>query len=209
MKRRIRPRGVQNAVSFIETLEGRRLLSGDITVVYDNGVLTITGSSKDDTFRVSTDTAGLTTVTPTLGTLLNGDAAPLSFSRVDSVIANTGNGDDYIEIEGFDVQDLIVDTGNGKDTVDIKTSYFFTLDIDTGGGVDTILMNGTFGIGNIASIDGGEGKDFISVVGEITEIKQTFTISGGNGSDVADISGLLSYPVNDFIVAGDVEQLLT
>jgi hypothetical protein len=196
----------------IESLEGRKLLSGNVSTQFsaDEYTLAITGDARSNEIVVSTDALGVTTVTPLPGTTINGSPNPETFSDAGTIVIDTGNGYDYVGLTHLYIQDCLISTGNGSDTVSAYDSnLFFRLDINTGAGSDEVTLAGQTGVGSGIAIDLGTGKDLLAISGDLW-VKGDGVgdpIDGGNGSDVLDRSAFTgSFPAVDTI---DVEQIIT
>ena len=206
------------AKALIENLETRRFLAGNVTAALDtSGVLIVTGDNKANQFEVSTDPGpDRTEVTPLGDTRINGGTAPVVFAGFPDVVIATGNGDDFVRLRDFTIQDVDVSTGSGNDVVvgdidDFGGNIFNDLSIDTGNGDDSVtltektqildlsintgngddavsLLDDTVVFGNL-SIQTGNGADEIAATGQFV-VLGTATFDGGHGHDTLDESGI-------------------
>jgi Ca2+-binding RTX toxin-like protein len=176
---------------MFESLESRRLLAANLV----DGVLTVTGTHKDDTIRiVQKPTTLLVTV--------NGTLNAFKPTHVKSVIVNGNRGNDRILLLVGSVEylgdavsapvldlnkKLLVDGGGGNDSIDAGGGARTTL---LGGDGDDFLQatsfrdNQLFGGAGIDTLVGGAGSE---------------DLSGGDGNDTVKFFGF-----NNFISLDDV-----
>jgi Ca2+-binding RTX toxin-like protein len=179
---------------MFETLESRRLLSASLA----RGVLTVTGTYKDDLIRIVQKE---TTINVTVNSLLS----KFTRAKVKSVIVSGNRGDDRILLSvGSPV--VLGDIAAGS-TIDTTTKVML---VDGGGGNDTVDSTG----GSQDTLLGGDGNDYLRAVshranqlsggaGDDTLVGGTGQedMSGGDGNDTADYSADV---FNDFISLDDV-----
>src|SRR5262245_13020451 len=117
-------------------LEGREVLSGNVTVSVSDFVLRITGDDLGNTVEVRPATASKFTVTG-VGTTVNGGTAPVSVVGVNSIRVETKGGNDVIKVGGTTARamslphDLRVYAGAGDDRIEVGILSLDDLYIDT------------------------------------------------------------------------------
>jgi hypothetical protein len=154
----------------IESLEGRSLMAGDVTVAFNpaNNRWTLTGDNFGNQVSIEGSPLGGLQAVGVAGTTLNGVALPVQLGVVDDLFANLGAGGDSISIEdmiGFNHgQNISINTGDGSDNVLIDNiTLSGNLSIVTGNGNDTI--DATQQIGGNLRISSGNGNDSVTVWG--------------------------------------------
>lgn len=191
------------ARSMLETLESRRLLSGNVTAVFDAGSNTIVvrGDNKANDILIAPGISTGYLINGRNGTTINGAAtADVGPGSVNNFDIETGNGDDVVEFaEGlggaarYVVGNLDIGTGNGGDSVKLILRSTGNTDINTGNGGDEVSMQGSVVEGNL-NIDTGNGADSIAFAshpfGDVT-VQGSTTIDGGRGPDVLTGSAFL------------------
>jgi len=170
-----------------ESLENRRLLSGNVTAVFDGTTLIIKGDNKSNQIEINDSgtpgyyifTSGGTTVNGQSGTVFVPTGASVPFS------VDMGNGEDELKWSSVFTKDVSISMGNGDDSV-IFGGLRVTgnLDVNTGNGDDSVTIKGG-GFGAFASgsahYDGGHGFD--SLTG-------TSNTTGGGGVSFDNIESL-------------------
>lgn len=164
---------------YIETLETRAMLAGNITVQQNGDTLNVTGDNLDNTFTLIRDNVGQLVATG-FGTTVNGGAVALNFTGINNIVVNTnggaddayidnnnialnsvtanlGDGDDTLHINKTSLQSLVISGGNGKDTALIGIG--FQPNITTQAGIDAAIAAGSVGSVNNLSFDGGNDDD--------------------------------------------------
>lgn len=152
----------------LEQLESRLLMSGNITVSVHHGRLTIFGDPADN--QITIDQASLSSGQDRISatdadTTINGQAGPLIFDGVKTIVVKLGDGNDKLDINGLTLsgglhidmgqgdnsasfKDVSVHrnatfrSGNGKDSVSVQSLWAHKIVMRTGGGDDNL----TFGI---------------------------------------------------------------
>ena len=205
------------ARSMLETLERRRLLSGNVTAVFDAGSNTVVvrGDNKANDILIAPDLGTGYIIKGRNGTTINGaPSADVGNGAINNFNIETGNGDDVVEFgEGFGgstryvVGNLDIGTGNGGDSVKLILRTTGNLDINTGNGGDDVSMKGSQVQGNL-SIDTGNGADSIAfgahLFGEVF-VDGTTSIDGGHGPDV--LTGLAQLHTTGTQVIDDIESI--
>ena len=164
---------------MIQSLESRRLLSSTLA----GGVLTVTGTAKNDAITVSLSSDGTTiTVKERSGSRFKKSAATTTTyaaSDVTSLVINGGDGNDKIAVKGSRKTPFVVpatiDAGAGNDTVKGGAEA----DTITGGDGDDDLYGGA----GADSISGGAGDDLLVGGAGID------TLDGGDGDDLIKSAG--------------------
>jgi hypothetical protein len=205
---------------YLESLEDRLLLAGDVTVAVDanNGNLTVTGDALGNVI-VMTKLVNTVTVDPDATTRVNGGAlgVPAVFVGVTGKIAvSMGDDNDNVTIgavagtflvgnglldpaEGMNTRDLLVDLGAGDDILDI-----------IGLRADDLTVHGRAGEDTIGVHDNG-GEDELDspskVFGELTITDSDtadITLAGVNVVEDATIT--LGNDGNTVLVSEDTED---
>ena len=208
-------------IPAILSLEPRRLLAGNVTVVWSDdgsfdGLLTITGDNKANQFIVSA--AEDTVVTGLNGTKINGGTEPVTIDFYPNLAIETGNGDDEVEVLDL-FSALSVKTGNGNDIVKITEDGFFLplafdyFDIDTGNGNDRVELDDLICVECDMNIRMGNGDDYVKMSGTIGMLgffgaPGIGTIDMGRGADTIDQTFLVEYVAPDPLVIRGNETLL-
>jgi hypothetical protein len=193
-------RGADCGSMQLESLEQRRLLSGNVSVIVDGSDINIQGDNKSNGVSVASTPFGYVIV-GTGNTTLNGANAPLVFTGgPQNLSINTGNGDDVVALDGsgvagfpgkIDFGNVSIDTGNGDDTVSSNLLVAFGFDVSTGNGQDLVTLTNTGSIGNM-NIDTGNGSDSVGIFG-FSGSNGSVVLDGGNGPDaLAAPDGILS-----------------
>jgi hypothetical protein len=149
-----------------ETLENRRLLSGNVTAVFDGTTLIIKGDNKANQIEINGSgtpgynifTSGGTTVNGQSGTVFvpTGGEAPISIDM--------GNGEDVVRVSSVFTKDLSIATGNGDDLVVLSgAGVHGNLDVNTGNGDDAVDIGSLSApVTGSAHFDGGHGFDSLT-----------------------------------------------
>ena len=170
----------------LESLEGRRLLSGNVTAVYDTsaGALVVHGDNKSNDIQIVQSAFGFV-VTGVNGTKVNGSAAPQDVGApTGNLICQMGNGDDSVEFADSIANNVSFGMDNGKDSLIVRNVLLNDLDIDTGNGDDTVTMDLGLILGNL-NVQTGNSPDSI-VIGSSgfgVVVLGNATIDGGAGPD--------------------------
>lgn len=170
---------------FVEQLENRLVLAGNVLAEVTGSTLRITGDQFDNSLSIVGYLGGGVSV---LGfdTSVNGGTDGLFFSGVDRVEISTGDGDDQIGSTWSFAVDVIFDMGHGNDYVSATAWYMVgNLTIATGDGNDRIDLKTPLHTGSV-QIDSGNGNDIIQVA--LTLIEGDLAIDAGNGNDVVVLS---------------------
>jgi hypothetical protein len=178
-----------------EPLEGRRLLSGNVTVSFDAGTVNVVGDNKANEIFVSGSLGGGTyTIAGLSGTTVNGQSSltlPVVGGNGSNFNISLGNGDDVVRLGSiapdfvpFTAASLRVDTGNGDDTVLLAdvTLRSRGLRVSTGNGDDTVRVEFSDILGG-QMIDTGNGDDTVSFGEEANVVSGMSRIDAGRGFD--------------------------
>jgi len=133
----------------IEPLESRRMMAGDVSVLFADGSLDIIGDGADNAIYIYENTTGIV-VEGANGTTVNGVAGPLVAVPPLSKITNDLNidlngGDDSLVLFGFSVgDDITVFTDGGHDSVAMtQMQADGEILVVTGGGSDSVAVIAT------------------------------------------------------------------
>ena len=186
--RRIRP--TRPAASF-EHLEDRRLLAGNVTVVFvpSTNSYQITGDNKSNGVVFGVSLANGLGITPLPGTTVNGGAfAPIG-GTTGGIHFDMGNGDDTVLVNTPVIEigvPLSIDTGNGDDIVSISDWQFVntSVSINTGNGDDSVLLQNVILQSSSLNVNTGNGKDSIAFSGtNSADATSTVDLQTGHGKD--------------------------
>ncbi len=184
-------RNIRALKAIIEAVEQRTLLSATVA----NGVLTVNGTSAADVITVGfnldfSQTNGISTISGTYTTKVNGVSSNYNASPIQKVIVNGLNGNDSIAISGSEQDNnagaapvgLTVNEGDGNDGVSVVITgagvgASTTVNITAGNGNDSMLVQG----GNAATVTAGNGNDTLGASANIADLDATF--NAGNGND--------------------------
>ena len=176
------------AISF-ESLEMRRLLSGNVAVALDTltDTIVIKGDNKSNNIVFTADGDGYI-VTGRDGTTVNGHASVhvllTGVPFPPNLSVDMGNGDDVVEDRGDAWRNGVIATGNGNDTIILLGDEFDnSLTMDTGNGDDALTMGGENGSPGTLNINMGNGNDSVTLIGGVA-IDGDVSFNGGNGRDV-------------------------
>lgn len=194
--KKARTSGLAKRRLFIEGLERRELLAGNVLVEVTSGLLKVTGDAADNHVAIFQQTDGRFTVTGLDGEVISG---PTSNIIARNISVNLGAGDDSVVIaaEPVDVEaDLLPASVLGSTTV------------NGGDGSDIITVSvigrqaGTLVLPALAiSIDGGApaaGSESL----QIDEVLITnsaagiVTVKSGVGDDLIDLTNVLALTLN-------------
>ena len=159
-------------MSLIERLEGRRLLSANISTSPDGSVLLITNAANVSVSELDVGTSKQVTVIDNSNPSIS--PPPQFCGSFKALVIIGTNGNDQIQLNTFDLN-TVIDAGNGNDFI---TAFIGST--QTAPGTAKVL------------IAGGNGDDFITVDGSTNspftvQEQGTFYVDGGNGDDVIQI----------------------
>jgi Ca2+-binding RTX toxin-like protein len=200
-----RNRGISRSVPQCEILEARRVLTGNITAVYDAGsqVLTFTGDAQDNEVSIRADVVDVPVVYGVNGTTINGAASLdiLSFTggALTAIVVNSGGGADSITLEtpanGIAFPgSLTINGEDGNDTVNVGAADgqpvdFGAFAVNGGAGDDTVSFRSDLIMPTAtpAQLNGGGANDkyIFDCDHSLSEIRITET---GGGIDTLDFS---------------------
>ena len=165
------------------------------SAVFENGVLTVTGTPGADTIDVqdfedrdspiAVTINGVTTTFSDYGT-----------DFVESVVVNAGAGNDTVTVEGDDfiteplAPSLMIDAGAGDDSVTIAVNDVIAV-VDGADGNDTLtagLGNGDGGDDCDVTLNGDAGNDALSLKSDI-DTDAYDVLNGGDGDDTITLPG--------------------
>jgi hypothetical protein len=161
----------------LERLESRVVLDGNVRAFVSGGNLHLNGDSKGNEILIEQSSLQSFTVNSRDGTTtINGQAGPLTFSRVKhNLDIALGRGSDVVEI-----------AGTAADAVTVSGRLF----IDMGPGADQVLLTEVHAIG--LHINTGSGNDLVNIGNDGAEggvvITKEALILTGSGRDDARIA---------------------
>ncbi len=188
-----------------ESLEGRAMMAGDVSVVSDfNDTLTITGDVEANHVLVESignDSIRLTGL-PTAGgaTTINGQAsATFEINGYDAFIqqinANLGDGDDALFFQDSTIEtNWAIDTGAGNDDVEFTVTQIRGAVSITGTGVDDVTLDTFFNVDDftidveqVGVVDIQDARIFgdltIASAGGSNAATESISISAGTSAD--------------------------
>ena len=200
---------------WLEPLECRRLLAGNVAVAFDPvaNQVTIVGDTKANQLQLTFDvfTAELT-LDGLNGTTVNGAASVPVDSQVPLTI-DTGKGDDVVHLRTVGPgsltiqQPLNVETAKGTDSVLFDNLTYEDVSISTGEGSDDVVMTNVFFMASLA-IDTGNGGDSVTFTDTPFGVTaKHVTIDGQKGPDaVIGVENLELLPFGTLVIE-DVEVI--
>lgn len=172
------------AVPQFESLEGRRLLAGNVTIVGGaNFTATITGDKKSNSIEISLFGRDGYLIRGLGGTKVNGTAEVLlRSSTAANLNISLGKGNDGISLVGpLYTQTVSILTGDGNDRVTIaQVSHFGDLKISTGKGKDSVTLSG-IKVTQALAIDTGVDDD--SIVFSAVQVDGNAEVNAGKGKN--------------------------
>jgi hypothetical protein len=157
----------------VETLERRDLLSGTVKISVNDGVLKISGDSKNNCVEITKD-EGVVEVQGCDGTKIKGE---IGDKNVSGLSATLGKGDDELRISGVNFDDDVsIHMNEGKDLVDLK-KVNVDGDLNIGTGEEDDELNIDRSSAEDVTIDGKDGEN------------DDFDDKGGNEFDDFDCTG--------------------
>jgi hypothetical protein len=179
---------------FLEALESRILLSGNVAATVTGGVLTLTGDAANNVITL-TRVGDQVTITPDAATKINNGTAGAGvdvLSVTGSIKINMGAGNDSLTVAGKAIGGVgtpfAIGSGNGD------------LTIDLGAGDDQLVLAGVeardvrviTGTGNNAVTVTGLDPD--AAVGGPADVRTivhgNLTVTGGSGNDAVVVRGI-------------------
>ncbi len=179
----------------VERLEDRRMLAGNVKVVFKPDEILITGDGRDNYVQISTSNAEGGAYLQLIGledasgvqTTVNGESGPVTLYEL-----NSGPGVLKIKMKG------------GDDLVEIRQAALDgDLEFIGAGGSDSLALFDSSVAGN-AVLSGAGGRDFFDFVD--TEIQGHLEISAGGGFDFIGFANS-EFDSGEFIGGGGVDML--
>ena len=168
----------------LETLESRRLLAGNVTVVgSDEFTATLTGDKKSNAIEVRLDGSDGYLIRGLKNTRINGKSELVLRSPTAVFMnVNLGKGNDAVTFIGaFNTQSVKIETGDGNDRVrTTAVSHFGDLSVSTGKGDDDVALSDVHVTGNLA-IDLGRDKDQVAF--SAVQVDGNAAVRGGSGKN--------------------------
>jgi large repetitive protein len=154
---------------FVESLESRRVLAGNVSAALSGYHLLITGDNLANEIDIAAHATipGRVVVTPAAGTTLNNLTLPLTFPSFGDIRITMNGGDDNVDFLG--------DAGEITDTIP------GSLVVNNGEGNNTFTLS-DYNIGNALSITSGAGVDNIALTNNT--IARDVTIYNGHATGV-------------------------
>lgn len=159
-------------MSLFERLEGRRLMSANISTSPDGSVVLITNAANVSVVEFDVGTARQVAITDNSNPIAPTSA--ILTGNFQSLLIIGTNGNDQIQLNTFDLNTMIYG-GNGNDFI---TAFIGSTQTTPGTATVVIL--------------GGNGDDFITVDGSTNsqytvQEQGTFYVDGGNGDELIQI----------------------
>src|SRR3954447_10506423 len=173
-----------------EPLEGRLVLSGNVTTSLVAGNLALTDNGAVS-FKISQPAANRITLTPDAGTTINGQAGPATIMGVTgNLAANLGTGNDTLTFDlshtGIDVRNLSVTGSTGDKTVQTTTAGSDNF-LNVHGNYKQIFGNGNestrlnqFHVDGNMTIDHANGGSFVFLRVDPTNLGTQFNSVAGD-----------------------------
>ena len=162
------------------------MLSGNVTALFQDGDLIITGDEDNNSIEVVTSDEGVI-VRGLDGTTVNDSAddaviVPGETSLTGSLIATMGAGDDQIQVDGVDVQgEIHISGGDGEDEIAVTSLAARRAIVLNGNqGDDTIVISDADARRRVM-VHLGQGNDIAAISGLTTRRK--LVIAGSTGDD--------------------------
>jgi hypothetical protein len=206
----------------VENLEGRDLMSGNVTASIVGDDLVIRGDSASNNIYVRQVSSGRFSVTATGGTL-NGTVGSRTFTVPDSIKIYANGGNDLVDVRGNATTrlkvfgDLTIDLGSGSDTADIRGVILTDdLSIETGKGIDHIRVRNLDAYDDISVTKSAENPgDYAAVAFSLVDTDANFngggklTVDLYSGNDIVELFGIYAeqmaintYGGNDYVSLG-------
>jgi hypothetical protein len=214
---------------FVEYLENRSVLAGNVLAQMVDSTLFISGDEFDNNVAV-VSTGGDSVTVQGFQTAINGDTVTTTFSGVARIEIVGGDGDDLIQAvlgSAATIGEIRIDTEAGRDAVSLFTSSGADVIIDTGDGADVVGVQSYSGYGGGADlqiatgdgadlvfldlgyhtegairVDTGNGNDAVEVLFQVNESGGSLSISMGNGNDTVSLHTLGRLTDMDLTVDG-------
>jgi len=174
------------------------MLDGNVSAFVSGGSLHLKGDSAANEITIEQFASRTFTVSSRDGsTTINGQAGPLTFTRVGKDLnISLNGGDDIVELTADDsdplwvVNKLDIKTGDGDDQVLMTQVHALRLSIDTGSGDDTVNIGDSGNTTGImvtkeAVISTGGGTDDLQIANSL--FKRTLVANLGAGGDSAAV----------------------
>ncbi len=186
------------------------MLSGNPPAVISGNVLTVTGTAAADAITVQytlSDPGDFPGSGETFAVTVNGATQTLTSTVVTSLVVNSGDGNDSINVSGINSGittkiSLQINSGDGNDTINTTISpgsevLPTTTVVEVGNGNDNVSIGG----GDSASVMASNGNDRIEI-----DATSLATITAGNGNDFFEANGAVSQ-VDMTVSAGTGDDL--
>ena len=186
--------------ALIEPVERRVLMSA---AVLSNGVLTITGTSGNDSIAIGLQ---LTGTSDDIAVTVNGATQDFDENQVSAVVVNAGNGKNAIQVDEFSLDggtnaitvnggsgndslgvnaatqhiQLVFNAGGGNNVADVSSNDFTAVTLNGGSGTDSFTATDDVS----ADMNGGIGNDTFNLL----EPDEPTTVLGGGGDDTLVVS---------------------
>jgi len=168
---------------FVEPLENRAVLAGNVLAQMVDSTLFITGDEFDNHVGIVSTLGGEVTVGGFFETAINGNTGPATFSGVARIEVVGGDGNDGVGATLDEtVGELRINTGPGRDGVIVSTSGGDVF-IDTGDGADVASVRSVSGFsgGGDVQIATGNGNDLVAL--DLLYHSGAVHVDTGNGND--------------------------
>lgn len=193
----MKPASPQSAPMF-ESLEGRCLLSGNVTADVIRNCLVIKGDAADNQIQITVD-QGQYVVTGLGDTTVN-DGASATLQASGSVVLTMGDGNDEVTVQDAYIGDsvagrtknLFADMGAGDDAFSILgASQARNVALRSGSGANTFNVGGDTGGTSLASLDiaTGSGDSVVDIKGSSIRWVNLCLGAGTNQVSIASVDG--------------------
>lgn len=177
----------------MESLEGRKMMAGDVAVALEGQLLTLRGDNLSNQVVVAQNAAGTVTISGQNGTTINGlGSVRLLNPQLNQLDIRMEGGDDSVILRGVTVaNDLFVDLGAGNDRLSSPQLTPVTVGasatIEGGSGNDVVRLDG-FTVREDLMVEGGIGSLNVSL--NAGAVDKLLTIIGDDANDSVSLTGL-------------------
>lgn len=195
-------RKIRNAEPGFQRLENRQLLAGDVTAVYEGGILLLSGDAQANEFTISARPGRL--VVTGIDTTINGAETFSPLLDPISILIRSGDGNDVVRVAQLSrTRHLGVEGGPGDDSVFLEGVALRNVYTALGEGADVLELNGV-NTGNL-QVELGAGDDLLAVTA--MNVNHNMNVFAGEGDDLI-VSNYLNVGRRLRVDAGSGDDLL-
>ncbi len=177
----------------LESLEGRKMMAGDVSVALEGQLLTVQGDNLGNQVVVSQNAAGAVTISGQNGTLINGlPSVRFINPQLNAMEIRMEGGDDSVSLRGVRIaNDLFADLGAGNDLLTTAAATPVVIGanamIEAGAGNDIVRLSGIT-VREDLMIQGGVGTLNASL--NAAAVDKALTIIGDDANDSVALAGV-------------------